>query len=134
MTYENFIEKIVESKIDQWIYDDDLGLYIFRNDISITIQRDKEKHEDNDFNEPWVKKYSDPKGYKQGFFLRYNGTLIEKFYTVSVDGYRMYIPYPKSSTDLTINKKKYNIGKIVNIVNSYNFDEYLRSGNIEKDF
>jgi len=115
MEYQKFIETIASSKPEDWSYDDDLGLYVYLNDISISIISDRSAtdFDDSRFQEDWVTKFPDPKAYKSRFFLRYNGVTIESFYTVAVDGYRALIPYPKLM-NMSINSKQYAIAKIVN--------------------
>jgi len=133
MNYDDFIKEIMNSKIEDWLYDDDLGLYVLKSNISISIQSDREDNEDREFYEKWVEIYPDPKGYRARFYLKYYGNIIESFYTVAVDGYRMLIPYPKSRNDLSINSKQYHIGEILNIPYSgNNFDEYLKMAGISK--
>jgi hypothetical protein len=126
ISYEEFIKQILESEIGDWTYDDGLGLYVLKNNICISIISDRDDAEDRDFFESWVENYSDPKAYRARFFLRYNGSTIEAFYTAAVDGYRQLIPYPKNIKDLSIDNKQYIIGKILNIpYKGYDFDEYL---------
>ncbi len=131
MNYNNFIKEIMDSNIDDWSYDDEIGLYVLKSNIAISIQSDRSDNEDRDFYEKWLEQYSDPKGYRARFFLKYFGNIIESFYTAAVDGYRMLIPYPKSTNKLIINKKQYHIGTIINIPYSgYNFDNYLETAGI----
>lgn len=134
MNYDEFKNEIITSKPEDWIYDDALGLYVYKNDIKITIQSDREgilNDSDDEFYEPWLEKYSDSKGHKSIFFFRFNGVIIDTFYTVAVDGYRQLIPYPESINNLVITQEKENIARILNIPYSgYDFDEYLRRAGI----
>lgn len=132
MDYNDFIKEILDSNTEDWLYDDDLGLYVLKTNICISLQSDRTDNDDRDFYEKWLENYPDTKGYRARFFLKYYGNIIESFYTVAVDGYRMLIPYPKSVTQLSISKKQYQIGKIVNIPYSgYDFDEYLTTAGIK---
>ena len=47
-------------------------------------------------------------------YLEYNGTRIEKFRFVAVDGARYYIPYPKAANDLRISPFHYRLACILN--------------------
>lgn len=131
MTYEEFINKIAESDIEDWIYDDEVGSYVFRKDIAITMQRDRE--EDELFEEEWVERFihhSEAKRLK--IYLNYMGNTIDVFFTASVDGAQMNIPYPNID-EMAITRQQYNIGKIVNkqecgVIDRY--DEYLRTARI----
>lgn len=132
MTYTDFISKITNSKPEEWIYDDELGLYVYKGNINISIVSDRSKEYSDEFYEDWVKMYPDPKGHRHRFFLKYRQSIIETFYAVAVDGDRMFIPYPKSVSDLKISIKQYNLGKIINIpyqINDFNY--YLKLAGIE---
>jgi hypothetical protein len=132
MRYDDFINELVSSDIEDWIYDDDLGLYIYKNNITISIESDRNDLDDREFYEDWVEKFPDPKGYRARFFLKYNGNIVESFYTVAVDGYRMLIPYPKSIKNMIITNKQYKIGRIINIPYSgYGFEDYLKRAGID---
>ena len=132
MSYDEFLKQILESEIEEWEYDDGLGLYILKTNICISILSDRNDIEDREFFEDWVENYSDKKACRLRFFLRYNGSIIETFNTAAVDGYRQLIPYPKRFSGLSIDKKQYKIGKIVNIpYKGYDFDEYLGMAQIK---
>lgn len=128
MTYENFINIIANSEPSDWIYDDDIGLYVFRNDINITINSDRLDNEDREFHEDWATNFPDSHAVRARFFLKFNGTIISVFYTAAVDGYRCLIPYTEMGTR-SITQTKYRIGRILNIPYR-DFDEYLQSAGI----
>jgi len=133
MSFEEFKSTIVNSRPQNWLYDDEFGKYIYLNDISISITADRcEESFNEEFYESWVTNYSDKKATKQIFFLNYNGDMIEPFFTASVDGGRSYIPFPDRK-DMTITSEQYSIGKIVNILLNeigFNFDSYLSEAGI----
>ena len=114
MKYEEFMDTIVKSDYNDWTYDDDLGLYIYKEDITISIKSKRDDDIDKRFYEEWVKNYSDPKAYRSIFYLCFNGNTIKQFFTVAVDGYRMLIPYPKFK-DMTISTEQDQIAKILNL-------------------
>ncbi|MEK6913795.1 MAG: hypothetical protein AABW47_03960 [Nanoarchaeota archaeon] len=131
----SIIQKIMNSKVEDWLFDDEEGAYTFKKDTCLTIKRDS--HENNrEFNEGWVKRFPDGKAYVSYHKILYNSSLIKKVFLVAVDGYRMYIPLPKID-DLTINKFQYQIGIIIN--DSYgwesrgiwNYDSYLSKAGIK---
>lgn len=131
MTYDEFMSIISESDVRDWIYDDSDGRYIYKNDIAITMQRDRE--DQTDFEEDWVERFiHHPTATRQMVYLRYMGTTIDIFYTASVDEARMNIPYPQLD-DMTISRKQYNIGRIVNLIECQvidRYDEYLQTAGI----
>jgi hypothetical protein len=127
MTYDEFMNIISESDVDDCIYDDSDGRYIYKNDIAITMQRDRE--DQTDFEEVWVERFiHHPTATRLMVYLRYMGTTIDIFYTASVDEARMNIPHPKLE-DMTISRQQYNIGRIVNLIECQvinRYDEYLQ--------
>ncbi len=131
MTYDEFMNTISESNVDDWIYDDTDGRYIYKHDIAITMQRDREDM--TDFEEDWVRRFiHHPTATRQMVYLKYMGTTIEIFYTASVDEARMNIPYPNQS-DMTISRQQYNIGRIVNLIECQvmdRYDQYLNTAKI----
>lgn len=131
MTYDEFIETIVESEPEDWIYDDSKSLYIYKPNINISIiGKEVDYGEDGLFYENWAMNFPNRNARKKEFELCYNGNEIETFYTVYVDGMRVAIPYPDINK-MTITQKQYRIGAIVNIPNEgYGFDRYLRQSNI----
>lgn len=129
MKYDDFIKAIMESEIEDWSYDDDLGLYVLKNDIRITITSDRDDNDDTDFYEEWARNFPDENAKRARFYLRFNGSVIEAFYTAAVDGYRCLIPYPNRS-NMSISIKQYKIGSILNIPYR-DFDEYLKQASIK---
>ena len=131
MTYDEFMGLIVNSEPDAWLYDDEKGIFVFTDDLLISIiGKEVDYDEFGRFYEEWAVSFPDPKAYRKEFELCYAGNIIETFYTAMVDGARMYIPYPRMG-DMTISNKQYQIGKIVNLMNTgYGFDNYLRQANI----
>lgn len=127
MRFEEFKQAIVGDD-SEWSYDDETGLYVNLDDIRCTIQsvRDNVREE---FYEDWVETFPDKQAYKGVFNLCFNGSLIERFYTAGVDGYRMYIPLP-DRVEMTISQEQYKIGSILNSFRGERFDDYLRMAGI----
>ena len=133
MTHEEFISTIAKSEPEEWTYDDDLQLYIFRGNVSISIVSDKDDN-DREFHAEWVHNFSNESAKRARFFLRYNGSTVKTFYTAAVDGYRALIPYPNS--DMCITDIQYRIGRIVNIpFNAVidNYDDYLNQAGVIRE-
>lgn len=132
MTYSEYLQIIADSNISDWEYDDERGSYLYLPDISI-MMKSKREDESREFCEKWVENYANPKAYVHIIELYYNGMRIDDFYTAAVDGYRMYIPYPKIGT-MSITQTQYGIGCIINtpnlVNNVLNYDEYLKQAGI----
>jgi hypothetical protein len=130
MRYGDFMQLISNSSEEDWLYDDEIGKFVFRNDIRISIQSDRSVSiGDDGFYEEWATNFSDSNANRKKYFLQFNDCIIDTFYTVRVDGGRSDIPYPKLES-MTITNEQYNIGQIVNSIHGYNFDEYLDSAGI----
>lgn len=124
MNYNEFMETIAKSSMEEWLYDDATGHYLYLNNISITMDvLSEDDNDDDEFYESWLKNFIKSEGKRHIVRLKYNGGYVTDFYTVAVDGYRMYIPYPKTS-DMSITKIQYGIGQIINKPLCYNFNEY----------
>ena len=134
MKYDEFINAIVNSSPVHWEYDDSVCRYIFKPDLAISIVgKEMDFGENGKFYEDWATDFTDPNARKKEFALCYMGNEIETFYTASVDGHRMYIPYPDLQT-MHITYMQYAIGNIVNIPNaSYGYDGYLARAGITVD-
>ncbi|MEC2071048.1 hypothetical protein [Alkalihalophilus marmarensis] len=121
MRYEEFKLSIIESKPSDWLYDQDTSVYVFKENISITIDSDITVPSEG-LSEDWISAYEDDIAYEKFFNLRYNGVAIERFRTVAVDGFRVFIPYPDKER-MTITEEQYRIADILNLV--YNGPELL---------
>jgi hypothetical protein len=129
LDYSAFIDTIVNSSPGDWEYDDELGKYIYLPDIRLTIVIERPV-EGRRFEENWVTVYADHSAWVHTHHLRFCGDTIELFDAVAVDGFRMVIPYPNID-DLTISRKQYRIGSILNGHNTgYDYDNYLERAGI----
>ena len=112
---EDLIQILSTADPEDFEYSED-GLicqYLYQADVGIRLIMNL-SDEMESFEEPWVSKFEDPEGYKQKVYLEYNGTRIEKFRFVAVDGARYYIPYPKAANDLRISPFHYRLACILN--------------------
>lgn len=131
MKYDDFIEAIENSKLDDWIFREEEGIYVFKKDIAISIVMNENSE---DFWCDWVKVFCNARAYKQEFYLCYNGNKISKFSAAKVDSARMYIPCDFDEVSKSITKGQYNIGKIINMEQSEvdtEYDKYLKKANIK---
>ncbi|OMP67042.1 hypothetical protein [Domibacillus epiphyticus] len=130
MRYEDFMAQISNSIENDWLYDDEIGKFVFRNDIRISIQSDRtESVGDDGFYERWATNFPNENASRKKYFLQFNDCIVDTFYTVQVDGFRSAIPYPRLN-GMTITQQQYNIGSIINSIHGYSFDEYLTSAGI----
>lgn len=131
-TYDNIRKQIMESDPSDWLFDDEHGIYTFKKDTNLTLRRDRFENS-RDFHEEWMNVYANNEGNTSYHDIYYGSSFIERIYIVGVDGYRMYIPFPKMP-ELTITKFQYIIGCIINrsgMHHGYDFDEYLHRAKIK---
>ena len=122
--------KIFNSIPDNWIYDDNSGIYTLKEDVQIQIRQNRSE-ESGDFSEEWVKSFPDNSAYWDKHSLYYNNNKIGEYNFIAVDGYRMSIPLPKSTRELSITREMYSLGKIINMKHrGYDFDDYLSKAGI----
>jgi len=125
--------RVVDSEPRDWSYDYDRGIYTFREDALLQIRQVK-KDDLEAFHEDWSEHFPDPAAYRDIYELYYNNNLIEDYFFVAVDGFRMSIPLPQSGNDLRVSTQQYRIGKIINLKHGgYDFDDYLSRAGITED-
>lgn len=133
MRYNEFLEIIYTSMPQEWTYDDDFGIYVYRNDIDITIESDRRNSEDTDetYYEEWACQFPNNHAYRKAFILKYRGNFVKAIHGAYVDGYRCFIPNPNRES-MTITREQYGIGNIINgCITPYNeFESYLGQANI----
>ena len=111
-------------------YDDGKGIYVYRNDVALRLELDRSL-DDRDFDEPWVRKFPNPKAKVEVVRIIYGTTPVGDVYCASVDGGRFVIPYPKSRDELVLTPLKYQVGRIVNHpFPGYPFDSGLQRAGI----
>lgn len=113
---------------DDWIINDEDGVYTYKNDVNLHIQRSSENR---DFNEPWAVKFPDKNAKASDYTIYYNNSLIEKKTLVSVDGGRAVLPMPKSNSNNIVDFVSYILAKIVNAGDQ--FDSYFNRALLKKD-
>lgn len=132
MRYDEYFFEICMSKPKDWNYDDDVGIYLYKNDIDIMIENDITwlENADDTCYEEWANKFFDSSAYRKRFILKYREKIIKIMYGVFVDGCRCFIPQPDSN--MMISKDQYSVGRIINgfITSIDEFDSYLKKFNI----
>lgn len=118
---------ILESDVTDWAYDDTEGGYTYEPDVDLRIERDDyEDHED--FHKDWAE-FGLHTGQKFTVIIFYGASPVLKEYVVAVDDFRVDIPMPDIKTH-SLTPYEYQLGKILNIASSWNYNEYLRRAEI----
>lgn len=132
MRYDEYFKLICKSMPEDWNYDDDVGIYLYKDDIDIMIENDIKWliNVDDTCYEEWASQFSNSHAYRKRFILRYREKVVKQIYGVFVDGCRCFIPSP--DINMKITKEQYKIGNIINgfITSSGEFDFYLKQANI----
>ncbi len=87
---------VLSSKPDDFRYDDSTGVFFHKSDISLRIVFDRGDESDDEFHEPWVTNFPDPRGTRQPVYIYYGQTRVMEVPCVYVDGGRHVIPFPRS--------------------------------------
>jgi hypothetical protein len=120
---------IFSSEPSDYSYEASTGQFFLKRDtdLRIVLDRTNDNLEYSSFDEPWVRKFPDPHGYRQEVNIYYRSTLIMKMLLVNVDGGRYTLPLPKSADNLIITPFQYHVGKIINFPpGGYDYDDGLR--------
>lgn len=124
MKYDEVENILASSSKDDWIVNDTLGTFTYKNDLNLRIERSPE---DREFNEEWAKNFPDKNARAEDYKVFYNNSFVDEKMLVSVDGSRAILPLPKSESDLTVTAANVNFARIVNVGSQ--FDDYLSESN-----
>jgi hypothetical protein len=128
MKYEDLMTTIRNSRANNWLYNDERGIYTLRADLDIRIQRrdDEEPAALRDFREEWANQHPDPSAKRCVFDIYYRDSWVETFMLIGVDGFRAYLPLPNVRTKV-IPFDQYSLARAIDSLGT--LDEYIeRSG------
>ena len=129
MTYEQLLHILQRAHPSDWLHQDKLGIYIYRYDVDIRVERQPPLPDDEDYTESWACQFTDSKPKKIHYHLYYNQSLIEPFTLVEVDNGKAQVPLPHHHIKLVIGIKDYALARIVDTQNS--LDDYLQKCGIK---
>lgn len=135
MKYQELMDAIGSSTKGDWVQDDFQENWTYKSDLNIRFEdsTDRVVGSDREFKEPWAEKLEHSGSpSRRTFTIYYNSSFVKTVYTVAVDGYRSYIPYPRSQEDLVISRWQYSFGKIIepNAGPTSNLEHYLERAGI----
>ena len=126
--YYDLINVLYEADLERWHYDIPLDIYIYIEDVRITIQKDYSYEEEYDYD--WAKKFIGTGPRPERYYVRFNGVNIYQYNCVVLDSGKIILPIPHTE-GMTINNLNYCIGKIVNIQHGeIEYDRYLKKARI----
>lgn len=113
-TKEHVLNRLLSSEPEDFDYNDSIGVFVHTQDVKLRIVLERGAESEEEFDEPWVHRFPNPKGTRQPVYIYYGETRVEEVPCVYVDGARYLIPFPMSAIDLTINQFEYRIARIIN--------------------
>jgi hypothetical protein len=130
-SHADVIIMITQSKPEDYTYDDNIGIYVYKQDIKLRFVLESSTDQTGNFYEAWVNNFSDVQASRQPVYIYYGDTRLHEVYCIWVDGTRYLIPLPRSPKDLTIDRFKYHVGCILNHpFPGYGFNYALKQANI----
>ena len=115
-TYREVMAKIAASTREDWVTNDDETQRTYKGDLNIRIINTTEEvlRSDTAFVERWVHGTGfHHQAVRRVFTIYYANSFVGDVYTVAVDGFRAYIPYPKSADERVITKWQYKFAQII---------------------
>ena len=130
-TEEQVLNMVRSSEPKDYRYDEVTGVFFHKSDVSLRIVFERGEESDDEFHEPWVAKFQDPRGKRQPVYIYYGQTRVLEVPCVYVDGGWHVIPYPRNATDLTLTPFRYHVGRILNHhIPGHGFDFALQQAGI----
>lgn len=130
-TEEQVLNLVLSSEPDDFKYDDSTGVFFHKSDVLLRIVYERGEMADDEFHEPWVTNFADPRGTRQPVYIYYGQTRVMEVPCVYVDEARHVIPFPRSASNLTLTPFRYHIGRILNhYIPGYGFDYALERAGI----
>jgi len=130
MTYQELIKTIRESEKEDWLFSDERGIYTFKGDLNLRIERRDIDHDNDKFSgEDWATKHPDPTAYRVIYEIFYGASFVEEKLLVSVDGHRATLPLPKVNTN-EVSLEDYHFAEIVDQLDT--LQEYMRRAGLKE--
>jgi hypothetical protein len=132
-TYKEVMAKVAASKKEDWILNHDETQRTYKGDLNIRIidAPGEVLHDDSRFDEPWAQAFSSQYSPERRVFdIYYGSSFVRSVHTVAVDGFRVYIPFPRSADELVITDWEHRFAKVVQPPFD-NLDSYLRRAGIQ---
>ena len=123
MSYDELIEFVMSTTPEEWLADDESGVFLCKSNLNVRIVR--AKPEERIFEEEWAMKFPAKEPHPQGFTLWYGASRIKAYAFVAVDGFRSDLPLPRINT-MDITSEQYAIANIVNLADDVYGDYYRR--------
>jgi hypothetical protein len=129
MKYDELMKIIYNSQKGDWAFNDERGIYTFKNDLNVRIQKkDIVQDRDQFTSEDWATKNPDKTAYRVTYEIYYGASFVSEKLLVSVDGHRATLPIPEVNT-LKVRKEDYAFAKIVDQLDT--LADYIQRSGLE---
>lgn len=121
MTYDDAMTMVANSTRQDWKHLADDSIWVFKGDVNLRIERDREF--EGDFAEPWTKVFPDKSSSMIRYRVCYGASVIGLHSLVSVDGGRADLPLPTAGTT-SVRRDRYVVARIVD--QQGDLDDYMQ--------
>lgn len=129
MTYNELEKAIRNSTKADWLFNDERGIYTFKNDLNLRIQRKEINFDFDRFGgEDWATHHPDPIAYRETYEIYYGASFVKEKLLVSVDGHRATLPLPRINTTI-VSYEDYHFAEIVDQLNT--LSEYMERAGLK---
>jgi hypothetical protein len=138
-TYNEVRAKIAASSREDWLKNHTGDELTYKGDLHIRIvsiprtvfgsETEFDTELGTEFSEAWAQNIGVHAPERKVFTIYYSNSFVEDIHTVAVDGFRAFIPYPKSAEDLVISDWQYRFARLIQPPQNQ-LDEYLRRAGI----
>lgn len=91
MNYETYKQIIIDSKPEDWLWNDEKSTFTYKDDLNIWL---KEGTEEEKFKAIWTRDFPGIKVHNVRVELYYGCSLVEEKYFISVDNFKAILPIP----------------------------------------
>lgn len=106
------MRRVLGSAPSDWQHFEAEELFVYQPDLHLTIAATG--GDDNAFDEPWVREFSDPRAFRFVYEVRWSATPIRRITLIAVDGHRVLLPLPRSSNRPTITDEQDRFARLMN--------------------
>ncbi len=117
MTLQQLITTVIDSRSDDWIYDDERQTWVYALDLDVRFEGKPvslKAPKAEEFHEPWAKRYPSSHAFRANFKLWYRNSMVRDYFFIDVDGHRALLPLPRSQDQLIITLEQERVARILN--------------------
>lgn len=136
MTLNQLIPIVMESRSEEWIFNDERQSWVYELDLDIRFEGPQLSFdsEPEEFEEPWANRFPNPRAFRVFFQLWYRNSMVREYFFVDVDGHRALLPLPRGREELIISREQERVARILNRAHapaSRYFNDYIERFAVE---